>query len=48
MTPHAPVHGYGPHDIISLGEILATLIVMALGLTWMGWMAFQTRHHMDE
>jgi hypothetical protein len=37
--------GFGPHDIVSLGEIIATLGVLALALVAMTWMAHRNRHH---
>ena len=37
--------GFGPHNIISFGEILATLIVLALALIAFVWMARHVQHH---
>lgn len=31
--------GFGPYNIISLGEVLATLVVLALSLIAFTWMA---------
>ena len=38
------MHGYGPYDIISSGEIAATLIMLVVGFTAMLFMAYRTRH----
>lgn len=42
---HIMASGFGPHDIISLGEIIATLGVLALALVAFAWMAHRNRHH---
>lgn len=36
-------HGYGPHGIISGGEIAGTLVVIAVALVAFIWMAYRTR-----
>jgi hypothetical protein len=35
---------FGPHNIISLGEVLATLIVLAIALIAFTWMARHVHH----
>jgi cbb3-type cytochrome oxidase subunit 3 len=35
--------GYGPHGVISGGEIAVTLAVFALALVAFVWMAYRTR-----
>jgi hypothetical protein len=36
--------GFGPHNIISLGEIVATLIVLGIALIAFTWMARHVNH----
>lgn len=35
---------FGPHNIISLGEVIATLIVLAIALVMFTWMVRHVHH----
>ncbi len=38
-------HGFGPYNIISAGEIVATVTVFTLAVAAFVWMAYKTRRN---
>lgn len=37
------IEGYGPHGVVSAAEIAITLVVIALSMSALLWMAYRTR-----
>jgi hypothetical protein len=38
-------HGFGPHGVVTPGELAGSLIILALSLTAFAVMAYRTRIH---
>ncbi|HVU01133.1 MAG TPA: hypothetical protein VHE30_05250 [Polyangiaceae bacterium] len=36
-------HGFGPHSVITSGEVTGTLVTLALAVVAFVWMAYKTR-----